>query len=139
MTNEPLAPPPPLVLVICSFGEKKAPTTVMLALRNESFMLVLKFISSTQSYWFSLDTSYDHGCHLASRFRLDLDEYEALLIVAGLASHTRFGFQIKATAWRKFLGGHRFVIYDCPIEFEQKKIDLDAYISGVGGYEVAVC
>jgi hypothetical protein len=89
----------------------------------------LKFISSTQSYWFSLDTSYDHGCHLASCFRLDLDEYQVLLIVAGLASYRRFGFQIKATAWRKFLGGRRFVIDDCPIEFEQKKIDLDAYIN----------
>ena len=38
----------------------------------------LKFIFSTQSYWFSLDTSYDHGCHLANRFCLDPDEYEAL-------------------------------------------------------------
>jgi len=65
----------------------------------------LKFISSAQSFWFSLDMSYDHGCHLASRFCLDPDEYEALLIVAGLASYTRFGFQIKAGAWSKFLGG----------------------------------
>ena len=65
----------------------------------------LKFISCAQSFWFSLNTSYDHGCHLANRFRLDPDEYEALLIVAGLASYTRFGFQIKADAWRKFLGG----------------------------------
>jgi hypothetical protein len=47
----------------------------------------LKFISSAQSLWFMLYTSYDHGCHLASRFRLDLEEYEALLIVAGLASY----------------------------------------------------
>ncbi len=61
---------------------------------------------------------------------LDPDKYEALLIVAGLALYTRFGFQIKANAWRKFLGGRRFVINDCPIEFEQKKIDLDAYING---------
>jgi hypothetical protein len=90
----------------------------------------LKFISSAQSFWFSLDTSYDHGCHLASCFRLDPDEYEALLIVAGLASYTRFGFQIKASAWRKFLGGRRFVIDNCAIEFKQKKIDLDAYING---------
>ena len=90
----------------------------------------LKFISSAQSFWFSLDTSYDHGCHLASCFRLDPDKYEALLIVAGLASYTRFGFQIKASAWRKFLGGRRFVIDNCAIEFEQKKIDLDAYING---------
>ena len=44
----------------------------------------LEFISSAQSFWFSLNMSYDHGCHLASRFRLDPGEYEALLIVAGL-------------------------------------------------------
>ena len=90
----------------------------------------LKFISSAQLFWFSLDTSYDHGCHLASRFRLNPDEYEALLIIADLASYTRFGFQIKAGAWRKFLGGRWFVIDNCAIEFEQKKIDLDAYING---------
>jgi len=41
----------------------------------------------------------------------------------------RFGFQIKADAWRKFLGGRWFVADDCPIEFEQKKIDVDAYIN----------
>ncbi len=58
----------------------------------------LKFISSAQSFWFLLDTSYDHGCHLPSRFRLDPDEYEALLIVTSLASYTRFGFAMKPTA-----------------------------------------
>ncbi len=65
----------------------------------------LEFVSSAQLFWFSLNTSYNHGCHLANQFRLDPDEYEALLIVAGLASCTRFGFQIKASAWSKFLGG----------------------------------
>ncbi len=30
-------------------------------------------------------TSYDHGCHLASRFRLDPDEYEALLIAVAVS------------------------------------------------------
>ena len=43
----------------------------------------LKFISSAQSFWFLLNTSYDHGCHLASHFHLDPDECEVLLIVAG--------------------------------------------------------
>ena len=90
----------------------------------------LTFISSTQSFWFTLDTSYDHGCHLASRFRLDPEEHEVLLIVAGLVSYTRFGFQIKADAGRKFLGGRWFVADDCPIELDIKKIDLDAYIDG---------
>jgi hypothetical protein len=39
----------------------------------------LKFISSAQSFWFTLNTSYDHGCHLASRFRLDPEDYEVVL------------------------------------------------------------
>jgi hypothetical protein len=64
----------------------------------------LKFISNTQSFWFMLDTSYNHGCHLANRFFLDPDKNDALLIV-GLAHYTRFGFAMKPTAWRKFLGG----------------------------------
>ncbi len=29
-----------------------------------------------------------------------------------------------------FLGGHRFASDDCVIKFDQKKIDLDAYING---------
>ncbi len=37
----------------------------------------LQFLASAQSLWFTLDTSYDHGCHLASRFRLNPEEYEA--------------------------------------------------------------
>ena len=91
----------------------------------------LKFISNTQSYWLTLITSYDHGCHLANRFRLDQKEYEAVLIVAGLANYTRFGFQIKANMWRKFLGGHRFVVDGCTIELAQKRLDLNAYINGI--------
>ncbi len=90
----------------------------------------LKFISSAQSFWFTLDTSYDHGCHLANGFRLDPEEYESLLIVAGLAHYTRFGFAMKPTAWSKFLGGHRFASDDCEIELDIKKIDPDAYIDG---------
>ncbi len=58
----------------------------------------LRFLYDAPSFWFTLNTSYEHGCHLARRFRLDPDEYEALLIVADLASYTRFGFQIKPKA-----------------------------------------
>ena len=90
----------------------------------------LKFISSAQSFWFS-DTSYDHGCHLASCFCLDLEEYKALLIVTGLTSYARFGFHIKASAWRQFLGGCWFLFDNCAIvESKQKKIDIDAYNNG---------
>jgi len=58
----------------------------------------LKFISSAQSFWFSLDTSYGHGCHLVNQFRLEPNDYEVLLVVAGLAHNTRFGFAMKPTA-----------------------------------------
>jgi hypothetical protein len=54
----------------------------------------LKFISSALSFWFSLDTSYGHGCHLANRFRLEPNNKEVLLVVAGLAHYTRFGFAL---------------------------------------------
>ncbi len=65
----------------------------------------LKFISSAQSFWISLDTSYGHGCHLANRFSLEPIDYEVLLVVASLVHYTRFGFALKPTAWSKFLGG----------------------------------
>ena len=53
----------------------------------------------------TLDTSYNHGCHLVNRFRLEPNDHEVLLVVAGLAHYTRFGFALKPTAWSKFLGG----------------------------------
>jgi hypothetical protein len=65
----------------------------------------LKFISNTQSFRFTLDTSYNRGYHRANRFCLEPNNYEVLLVVAGLAHYTRFGFAMKPTAWRKFLGG----------------------------------
>jgi hypothetical protein len=89
-----------------------------------------KFISKAQSFWFTLNTSYDHGCHLASQFRLEPNDYKVLLVVAGPALYTQLGFAIKPTVWRKFLGGHRFAVDNCTVEFEQKKIDIDAYIDG---------
>jgi len=64
-----------------------------------------RFISNTQSFWFSLDTRYGHCSHLANRFCLEPNNYEVLLVVAGLAHYTRFGFAMKPAAWRKFLGG----------------------------------
>jgi len=54
----------------------------------------LRFISKAQLFWFMLITSYDHGCHLANRFRLDPEEYEALLIVAGLALYVVYEIRL---------------------------------------------
>ncbi len=45
----------------------------------------LKFISGAQSFWFMLNTSYNHDCHPTSRFRLELNNYKVLLVVASLA------------------------------------------------------
>ncbi len=61
----------------------------------------LIFISNTQSFWFTHDVSYNHGCHLANRFRLEPNDYDVLLVVAGLAHYTRFGFAMKPMAWSK--------------------------------------
>ncbi len=47
----------------------------------------LRFLSNTQSYWFTLNTSYDHGCHLANQFRLGPNDYKVLFIIAGLESY----------------------------------------------------
>ncbi len=63
-------------------------------------MLMPGLISNTQSFWFTLNTSYDHGCHLANRIRMDPNNYEVLLVIAGLAHFTRFGFAMKLAAWR---------------------------------------
>jgi len=38
----------------------------------------LRFISNAKSFWFLLNTSYDHGHHLASRFRLDTEDYKVV-------------------------------------------------------------
>jgi hypothetical protein len=77
-----------------------------------------------------LDTRYNHGCHLANRFRLEPNDYKVLLIVTGLAHYTRFGFAMKPTTWSKFLGGHQFASDDCEIKLDIKKINLDTYING---------
>lgn len=60
--------------------------------------LYLRSISNIQPFCFLLNTSYDQDCQLASQFRLDLEDYTVLLIVAGLVSYTWFGFAIKPTA-----------------------------------------
>ena len=39
---------------------------------------MLRFISNTQSFWFTIDTSYNHGCHLTNRFCLEPNDYEVV-------------------------------------------------------------
>ena len=58
---------------------------------------LLLFLSDAPSFWFTVNTSYDHGRHLASRFCSNIEDYEVLLIVAGLV--LQFVLTIKPTAW----------------------------------------
>ncbi len=58
----------------------------------------LTFIFDAKSFWFMLNTSYNHGCHLTSCFPLEPNNYKVLLVIAGLALYTQLGFAIKPTA-----------------------------------------
>jgi hypothetical protein len=71
----------------------------------------LIYLSSSSSFWFSLNSSYDHDFHLSKSKRLGMTpkDYEYLFRAADLAYfHKRWGFSIKMTKLRLFLEGHRF-------------------------------
>ncbi len=57
----------------------------------------LRFLSNTQSFWFMLNTSYDHGCHLANQFHLDLEDYEVFLIITCLVLYMQLGITTGST------------------------------------------
>ena len=89
------------------------------------------FLSTKQSFWYSLDSSYDHEFHLSQRLGMPPQAYEYLLVAAGLGiNHKRWGFAINKSQWRLFLGGHRFSGSngsgaDLVFEIDDKKIDLN--------------
>jgi hypothetical protein len=95
------------------------------------------FLSPAQSFWYSLDSSYDHEFHLSQRLGMSPQAYEYLLVAAGLGiNHKRWGFTINKSQWRLFWGGHRFSGSngsgaDLVFETEEKRIDLNAFILGV--------
>jgi hypothetical protein len=90
-------------------------------------------LSSSSSFWFGLNSSYDHDFHLSKRLGMTPKDYEYLLVAANLAHfHKRWGFIIKMTKLKLFLEGHRFTTINCDgtFEFDSKKIDLNAFIQG---------
>ena len=93
------------------------------------------YLSSASSFWFSLDSSYDHEFHLSKRFGMSPQDYERLLVAAHLAHfHKKWGFSIKKVNWNLFVEGHRFkTTTKCTGTFEvdAKKLDLKACINGV--------
>ena len=93
----------------------------------------LIYLSSSSSFWFSLNSSYDHDFHLSKRLGITSKDYEFLLVAADLAHiDKRWGFSIKMMKWRLFLEGHRFTTINCDGTFEVdvKKVDLNAFIQG---------
>ncbi len=87
---------------------------------------LLLFLSDAPSFWFTHNTSYDHGLHLSRRFGLSPCDYECLLATANLAHYTESGFTIKPKEWKMFLDGHYFDVVEgideCKVELEKKKL-----------------
>ena len=55
----------------------------------------IRYLSTASSFWFSLDSSYDHEFHLSKRFGRIPHDYECITIAANLAEHHRkFGLTI---------------------------------------------
>ena len=77
------------------------------------------YLSTASSFWFSLDSSYDHEFHLSKRFGMIPHDYLCIMIAANLAErHRKFGFTIKLTLLNAFLSGHRFCTSNGTVPFE---------------------
>ncbi len=92
------------------------------------------YLFTVSSFWFSLDSSYDHEFHLSKRFGVSPQDYQRLLVAAHLVHfHKKWGFSIKKVNWNLFVEGHQFKTTNCTGTFEvdAKKLDLNACIKGV--------
>jgi hypothetical protein len=88
----------------------------------------LVYLSSSSSFWFSLNSSYDHDFHLCKRLGMKPEDYESLLVSADLDHfHKRWGFSIKMSKWNDFLEGFTTINCDGMFEVDQKKVDLNAF------------
>ena len=48
---------------------------------------LLIFLSGAKSYWYTLNTSHEHGFHLENSFGMTHERYVALLVAADLAKY----------------------------------------------------
>ena len=95
----------------------------------------LIYLSSSSSFWFSLNSSYDHEFHLSKRLGMSPQDYEYLLMALDLARiDKRWGFSILVMKWKVFLEGYLFSTINCAcdgtFEVDRKKMDIDAFIQG---------
>jgi hypothetical protein len=64
----------------------------------------IRYLSTASSSWFSVNSSYDHGCHLSKQMCMSPQDYDYLLVAANLAHfHQNWGFSIKISKWKLFL------------------------------------
>jgi hypothetical protein len=91
------------------------------------------FLSTATSFWYSLNSNYDHGLHLSQQLGMTLQDNEYLLVAANLVhNHPKWGFTILVYRLKIFFVGCCFYKSDGTGSFEvvSKKFDLDACILG---------
>jgi hypothetical protein len=92
----------------------------------------LLFLSDAPSFWFTLNTSYNHSLHLSSWFGLSPHNYECLLAAVNLTTYTKSGFTIKPREWKMFFDGHYFAVVEeideCKVELYEKKLCIERMI-----------
>jgi hypothetical protein len=91
------------------------------------------YLAAAPSFWFSLNSSYDHEFHLSRQLGMLPDDYECIMVAAKLAEfHKTRGFFNKLCRLKAFLAGHWFTTNSTvTFEVDTKKIDLNAYTNGV--------
>jgi hypothetical protein len=63
-----------------------------------------RYLSTASSFWFSVNSSYDHGCHLSKQMGMSPQDYEYPPVAVNLANfHQKWGFSIKISKWKLFL------------------------------------
>jgi hypothetical protein len=98
-------------------------------------------LSEVPSYWYSINTCFNHAFHLSKQLGMELDGYKALLVAANLACYKGGVFMIIVDKWKLFLKGHHYINLpsDCtPFEVNQIRMVFDGkcqlvYIIRIGG------
>ena len=91
------------------------------------------YLAGAPSFWFSINSGYDHEFHLSWRLGMTAYDYECILVATKFAEHHRTrGFSIKLTNLNAFLTGHRFCTSNGAVSFEvaTSKVDYNAFING---------
>ena len=92
------------------------------------------YLFTGPSFWYSLNSSYDHGFDLSHRLGMTPHDYECILAAANLAHyHPTWGFTILVDRWKIFLEGHHFNTSNGMGSFvvDTKKLDINVFILGM--------